>query len=496
MFKNLMIRHKILLFPALFTLVIIAVFIIFNHSNAKSEALLYKIQYGYVPYQEQAAILRNELNNLQRGMQDAVAASDEDKLAETSAIFAIISHYIDSISINEIGKGNKEIAAVSNKISNYYTLALGVSKSMIQGDFSEAVGNKINKMVEDYNSIKLILDNIIIDSKEQNAMAFLQTEQNSKISFRNIILILVSSLVLFMLFSYIISTSLNKSILLIQNRLLRLSEGKLFSKDNEEEASNDEIGEMITVTDQLTIKLRSVLTDVQLGIEAMANSSNETSNTSEQLSQGANMQATSVEEIAATIEEISANIDQNNNNAQNTGRISEEASIGIKQVAEQSSKAVQANKTILDKIGIVNDIAFQTNILALNAAVEAARAGEHGKGFAVVAAEVRKLAEKSKMAADEIVTLSQQSFDITTQAVEVMNKTSPKVDKTSTLVQEIVASSMEQSNGTSQVNDAIQQLNNLTQQNVSASEELSSNASQLADQAREINELISFFSFK
>ncbi len=497
MFNNLKIKHKILLFPVLFTLVIAIVFIIFNFSNIKSEALLHKIQYGYVPYQEQASILRNELNNLQRGMQDAVAAADDDKLAETAVIFKVISSYIDTISRNEIGKGNKEISAVSNKINDYYILALEVSKAMIQGDFSESMGININKMVEDYNSIKTLLDNIIIDSKEQTAEVFLQTERNSSISTRNVILILVISLIVFMLISYLISTSLNKSIRLIQSRLLDLSEGKLFvNKNNVEAVNKDEIGLMIEVTDQLIEKLRSVLTDVRSGIETMADASSETSNTSEQLSQGANEQAASVEEIASTIEEISANINQNNDNAQNTGRISEEASVGIKQVASQSGKAVHANKTILDKIGIVNDIAFQTNILALNAAVEAARAGEHGKGFAVVAAEVRKLAEKSKQAAEEIVTLSQQGYDITSEAVTVMNDTFPKVDKTSSLVQEIVASSMEQTNGTSQVNNAIQQLNNLTQQNASASEQLSSNAAELAEQAKIINGLIAFFSFE
>lgn len=103
--------------------------------------------------------------------------------------------------------------------------------------------------------------------------------------------------------------------------------------------------------------------------------------------------------------------------------------------------AVDANKDIANKISIITDIAFQTNILALNAAVEAARAGEHGKGFAVVAAEVRKLAERSKLAADEIVTLAQKGLDLSQGAGKVMEEVLPKIQNTTKLVQEITAAS-------------------------------------------------------
>jgi methyl-accepting chemotaxis protein len=221
--------------------------------------------------------------------------------------------------------------------------------------------------------------------------------------------------------------------------------------------------------------------------------STQVSSASQQLSQGANEQASSVEEISSTMEEISANIEQNSENSSQTDKISRAAETGISEVNERSQKAVEANKQIAEKINIINEIAFQTNILALNAAVEAARAGEHGKGFAVVAAEVRKLAERSKVAAEEIVVLTQEGLKITEEAGTKLAEMLPEVEKTTRLVQEIAASSIEQNNGAGQVNNAIQQLNTVTQQNAASSEEMATSAEELASQAEQLKETVSFF---
>jgi len=169
------------------------------------------------------------------------------------------------------------------------------------------------------------------------------------------------------------------------------------------------------------------------------------------------------------------------------------ATEGIKQGSESTNIAVDAMKNIADKIKIVNDIAFQTNILALNAAVEAARAGEHGKGFAVVAAEVRKLAERSKIAADEIDLLSKNGVEVSEKAGKKLTEIVPEIEKTARLVQEIAAASNEQNSGADQVNNAIQQLNQVTQQNAAASEEMATSSEELSSQAEELKRIISFF---
>jgi methyl-accepting chemotaxis protein len=157
---------------------------------------------------------------------------------------------------------------------------------------------------------------------------------------------------------------------------------------------------------------------------------------------------------------------------------------------EISLKSIQA---IASKITIITDIAFQTNILALNAAVEAARAGEHGRGFAVVASEVRKLAEHSKQAADDINVLSRTCVTSTENAKSLIDKLVPEIEKTIRLIAEIVAATNEQNAGTNQINNAIHQLNQITQQNAAVSEEMASDVEELAKESAVLKESISFF---
>ena len=180
-------------------------------------------------------------------------------------------------------------------------------------------------------------------------------------------------------------------------------------------------------------------------------------------------------------------------NAQQTEKIAVQSAGDAKEGGRAVAETVQAMKEIAGKISIIEEIAPQTNMLALNAAIEAARAGEHGKGFAVVASEVRKLAERSQVAAGEISKLSVSSVEVAEKAGSMLSSILPDIQRTAELVQEINASSKEQDTGAQQINKAIQQLDQVIQQNASASEEMASTAEELSSQSAQLQATIAFF---
>jgi len=240
-------------------------------------------------------------------------------------------------------------------------------------------------------------------------------------------------------------------------------------------------------------KLKQVVADVKASADNVASGSQQLSSGAEQLSQGTTEQAANAEEASSSVEEMNATIRQNADNALQTEKIAQKSAIDALESGKAVSDAVIAMKKIAEKISIIEEIARQTNLLALNAAIEAARAGEHGKGFAVVASEVRKLAERSQVAAAEISQLSGTSVEVAERAGGMLAKLVPDIAKTSELVQEISAASKEQAGGADQINSSIQQLNQVVQQNAGAAEEMSSTAEELSSQAEQLMEVMGFF---
>jgi methyl-accepting chemotaxis protein len=211
------------------------------------------------------------------------------------------------------------------------------------------------------------------------------------------------------------------------------------------------------------------------------------------MSEAADDQASSAEEVSSSMEEITASIGQNDGNAKETERIAFKTSQTIQNCSRTADNSVKAMNLIAEKISIIDEIAFQTNLLALNAAVEAARAGEHGKGFAVVAAEVRKLAERSALAAKEIDVVSKDGQAIAKDTGEAFASVLPDIERTAVLLKEIAASCSEQALGSNQINTAVQRFNLTTQQFAQLSKKMSDNSDTLSELSENLTELMKFF---
>ncbi|HHQ4710465.1 TPA: methyl-accepting chemotaxis protein [Aeromonas veronii] len=242
--------------------------------------------------------------------------------------------------------------------------------------------------------------------------------------------------------------------------------------------------------------LTNIVTEVRGASDNLSSAAEQVSATAQSISQSSSEQASSMEETSASIEQMSASINQNTDNAQVTDGMASKAAKEAVEGGEAVKLTVDAMKQIARRIGIIDDIAYQTNLLALNAAIEAARAGDHGKGFAVVAAEVRKLAERSQVAAQEIGELASSSVEMAEKAGRLLDQMVPSINKTSDLVQEISAASVEQSTGVSQINQAMNQLSQVTQQNASCSEELAATAEEMSSQAEQLQLAMEFFTLE
>lgn len=360
--------------------------------------------------------------------------------------------------------------------------------------YNESYGEYL-KAMQAQKSETVELEKVSADAIAQinTALADQQKKMNSQMTASTMFLMLFALLAILsgVIIAFVITKMIASPVVKGVSFAKNLSEGNLEAVLDVDQ--HDEIGDLARALQGMREKLVEIVTSITSTSNYIVDASNEISTNSQQMSQGAANQASSAEEVSSSMEQMAANIQQNTDNAQQTEKIAILAAERIKDSNISAKTAEKAMTEIAEKIKIVNDIAFQTNILALNAAVEAARAGEHGKGFAVVAAEVRKLAERSKIAADEINELSKNGVEVSIRAGHQMQDLVPEIEKTARLVQEIAVASIEQNSGAAQVNDALQSLNRITQQNAAASEELATSAEEMSSQAQQMQELMSFF---
>ncbi|GGE63053.1 methyl-accepting chemotaxis protein [Massilia psychrophila] len=271
--------------------------------------------------------------------------------------------------------------------------------------------------------------------------------------------------------------------------------------------SNDETGALLRALANMNNSLVGIVTEVRTGTDSITTASNEISAGNHDLSARTEQQASSLEETAASMEELTSTVKQNADNARQANQLSQTASdVAIQggavvgQVIVTMGSINESSRKIVDIIGVIDGIAFQTNILALNAAVEAARAGEQGRGFAVVASEVRTLAQRSAAAAKEIKTLIGNSVDqvdagakLVDQAGATMEQVVASIRRVTDIMGEITIASAEQTDGIEQVNQAIAEMDQVTQQNAALVEESAAAAESMQQQAGRLAQVVSVF---
>tara|TARA_R110002167_G_scaffold310429_1_gene515293 strand:- start:14561 stop:16279 length:1719 start_codon:yes stop_codon:yes gene_type:complete len=388
---------------------------------------------------------------------------------------------------------SKTLKQISQEHKSYTRHIIEVFALLAQGDLHTA-----HELAEETEIEEEKLDNelkgLLAGIEESTQKSALSASEHEQSALTSMIIITLIALVLNSLVAYYIVRNLLRllggepsEIALVTERI---ASGDL---DFEIDTKGKEAVGILAAMISMQAKLIEVISDIKHNSLSIEHAATQISSTAEALSQATSEQAASVEETSASIEQMGASINQNSENAQVTDGIASSSAGSAGEGGEAVAETVNAMRKIAERISIIEDIAYQTNMLALNAAIEAARAGEHGKGFAVVAAEVRKLAERSQVASAEISDLSTSSVKVAERAGELLEQMLPDINKTAELVQEISVSSEEQSSGVNQINVAVQQLDIVTQQNAASAEELAATSAGLQNQSQELQQSVSYF---
>ncbi|WP_076593532.1 methyl-accepting chemotaxis protein [Herminiimonas arsenitoxidans] len=405
-------------------------------------------------------------------------------------------------------EGKKLMSVVGDKRKEYMDIRKDVFKLKSEGNAAAEVTAK--KMIETKMDPAL-------DSYNNSVLAVVEFQQgifqkaktavdDLYLSGRAVLITLGTiALALGALLAWLLSRSITRPLGYAVEVARTVASGDLRNKI--EAKSSDETGQLLQALKDMNDGLVKSVSEVRTGIDTIATASSQIAAGNLDLSSRTEEQASSLEETASSMEELTSTVKQNADNARQANQlavsassVAEKGGAVVSQVVDTMEEINSSAKKIVDIIGVIDGIAFQTNILALNAAVEAARAGEQGRGFAVVASEVRNLAQRSAAAAKEIKALIGDSVDkvetgsrLVEEAGVTMDEVVQSVKRVTDIMSEIMAASQEQSAGIEQVNQAIGQMDQVTQQNAALVEEAAAAAESLNDQAAKLAEAVSVF---
>lgn len=315
---------------------------------------------------------------------------------------------------------------------------------------------------------------------------------------RNLIYKLTIILFLALVFLTIIVGIATRNQLLPINQVVEMAHsiesGNLyFAVDKNILQRKDEFGKLLSSMQSMATRLREIYLSIDGTVKQIYQSSQNLTNSSENLSQGAVEQAATVEEISASVMDMSEAIRLNAKNSIETEQISKESAVKAKEGGNSVTDTAYSMEKIAEKTGVIQEIAGQTRLLSLNASIEAARAGQAGKGFSVVASEVSKLAELSSTAASEIESLTSQSLQVAQSAGDQLRSLVPEIQNVANLISAIASSGKEQDVNIHQINVSLQQVNEVIQKTAAEAEQLAATAGVASKQAENLQNTIAFF---
>ncbi|WP_124951546.1 methyl-accepting chemotaxis protein [Sulfuriferula thiophila] len=425
---------------------------------------------------EKIAIAQKKLQEILKRYQPRDA--EEKKLMDT---WETDTHHFAIDSINQVS------AAIN---ANQWEQAATMMEKDVTSVYTK--GQEDSRLLAEFLAQRVVLDNAMVESSSTRMTYIMITI---------IVLASVFAITMGLMIIRSITIPLNQAVELAR----RVADGDL--RASVRVTQHDEIGTLLTALQEMNTNLSHIVGEVRVGTETISSASGQIATGNLDLSNRTEAQAGSLEETASAMEELTSTVRQNADNARQANQLAVSASeVAVKggdvvsQVVTTMGTINASARKIVDIIGVIEGIAFQTNILALNAAVEAARAGEQGRGFAVVATEVRSLAQRSAAAAKEIKLL----IDDSVEKIEIGNKQAGQAGTTMTevvssvqrvtdIMTEISAASREQSQGIDEINRAITQMDESTQQNAALVEEAAAAAKSMQDQAGHLEKLVNKF---
>jgi methyl-accepting chemotaxis protein len=488
--SRLSFAQKVGLLPSVAAAGFLAVLLASLLLGRASLAHLERIELGYAPAIESSRELQRVLAAMQQSLQDAVAAKDAGTLDDARALAAEFRARVDSSRVNPL-LTKASLDSLSGAFASYETLAEATARRLIAGETGAELTTALTNMQAQYVALHGRLTARTTRDRAAMASGFTEARRSQESATLVTAITTALALVVIIALSWITVRAVIRSLSRFGEGFGRMQAGD-FSESITVD-STDEFGALSRQANAMMTSLAELVGSMQHTAQSVSTAAGQLSATAQSLSQGTSQQAASVQETTAGLEQMSASITQTADNAGETERMAIQGGRDATASGEAVQQTAQAMATIAEKISIIEDIAYQTNLLALNAAIEAARAGEHGRGFAVVATEVRRLAERSQLAATEINELTGSSVSVAQRSGERLTALIPAIARTASLVQEVAAASREQASGVTQINRAMGQMDQVTQRNASAAEELAATAEELSSQAMMLQQLVARF---